>query len=137
MKIIYWAIKLDIPSKVALLSAYPPKHPKVFAEHMTIAFSPSDVLIERMEKICGHKREIKITGHAEDEYGQAVVVNSEVPGRLDEGLAHVTISCADGVGPVYSNKLLKQGYKKTPESRIYLSGIISKFTDDGWSTCRE
>jgi hypothetical protein len=40
MAVIYAGAFLPEESRAAILSALPPKHPKVFAHHMTINFNP-------------------------------------------------------------------------------------------------
>jgi hypothetical protein len=94
-------------SQDALLEAFPPVHPNVYGHHMTMAFKPSNAALERYEPMLGERLQLRVVGYAEDESGQAVVVDG-----LSENLKpHITVSTADGVGPVYSNKLLEHGYE--------------------------
>jgi hypothetical protein len=74
--------------------------PKTFCHHMTIAFRPKDGL---GDLVVGQEVELKVVAVAHNDRGQAVEVvgfdsNNDVP--------HITISCAEGVSPVYSNELL-------------------------------
>ena len=127
-KIIYWAVKLDEPSRVKLLSLVPPIHNKIYAEHQTVIFSPSEKDNFKLDSVLGKEIKLRVIGEAHDQKGQAVVV--EGFGRLDGGIEHVTISCAKGTNPVYSNKLLAGGYTKIEP--FELSGVLAKYTDEGW-----
>lgn len=118
----YWGFKLNPESTAKLLSHFPPLHPNVYAEHVTIAYRPSASVEDGLKFILGEERTIAVAGHAYDEYGQAVVI-SGVP-RFDPGKPHITISCANGVGPVYSNTLLSKGFEPVPA--ILLSGRIGR-----------
>ena len=133
MDTIYWAVKLTDESKVKLLSSFPAAHPNIYAEHMTIVFKPSDSLNEALMKECGTEVTLNVIGHAQDQNGQAVVVKSDSVSRIGGGIAHVTISCANGTKPVYSNELLKKHYDTV--SPIQLDGVIARFTKGGWDTC--
>jgi hypothetical protein len=131
-KTIYWAIKLDSASKSLLLSKFPAKHPNVYAEHMTIIFRPSDKVDSEMMNKCGLAVSIRVVGHAYDNNGQAVKVESDAVSKIGGGIPHITISCASGTKPVYSNKLLAEGDNQVPT--LVLTGIVARFTDKGWDT---
>lgn len=135
MDTIYWAVKLTDASKSKLLGLFPAKHSNVYAEHMTIAFKPPRGVDEALMKECGSKVNLEIIGYAEDEKGQAVVVNSQSVPRIGGGTAHITISCADGTKPFYSNKLVESGYDSLPP--VSLVGIVARFTNNGWDMCEE
>lgn len=128
---IYWAIKLDGASKATLLSNCPPVHTNIFAEHMTIAFRPSDLVEKELIIRLGEKVNLSVIGQATDNKGQAVAVETSDVKRTDNGQAHITISCAPGTKPVYSNTLIA-GY--TPITPFTISGVIARFTNHGWET---
>jgi len=130
---IYWAVKLDSDSVARLFSAFPPKHPNVYAEHMTIVFRPSEDQEQGLVPLCGSNIELAVIGYAEDDKGQAVVVSGQE--RLGGGMPHITISCADGTKPFYSNTLLGSGYDTTPN--VTLQGVVARFTGKGWDTTCE
>jgi adenine/guanine phosphoribosyltransferase-like PRPP-binding protein len=94
-------------SQEELLEAFPPIHPNVYAHHATLAFKPSEPALDRYVPYLGERLYLSVIGYAEDDKGQAVVVDAQSENRVP----HVTISTADGVGPVYSNRLLEQGYE--------------------------
>lgn len=122
MKIIYNAYVLTEDSQRKLMERFPPKFDNTFYHHMTINFG-----VQKFPKNLGWVSELTIVGYAEDEKGQAVVVNQ----LLGEGrTAHITLSCADGVKPVYSNELLKKGWKKI--SPFTVEAEIQSYTDKGW-----
>jgi len=106
-KTIYWAILLHNDSRSKLLKKCKPIHSNVFAEHITIVFNPTQKQDEIMMDQLGHERTLTVTGFRVDDKGQAVVVTGER--RLDGGIPHITISCADKTKPFYSNELLDGG----------------------------
>lgn len=128
IKTVYWAVLLDEKSRNMLKAAIPPKHDNVYAEHVTILFAPTDKQDVKMFARWGERVELFVTGVAEDEKGQAVIVHGIE--RVGGGIPHVTISCADGTKPVYSNNLLQKGY--TPVWPFPISGEIAYFTKKGW-----
>jgi len=134
MDTIYWAVKLDDANKAALLARFPPKHSNIYAEHMTIIFKPSESVDEALMKECGTEVTLEVIGYGEDQNGQAVVVKSDNVSRVGGGIAHITISCANGVRPVYSNTLLQKHWNQVSPT-LSVSGVIARFTKDGWDTC--
>lgn len=129
-KVIYWAAFLTNKSSNVLKSIFKPEHPKVFAEHVTLAFAPTEEQNKQWEKRLGETVELKVVYEAKDKRGHAVIV--EGVQREDGGIPHITISCAKGTKPFYSNYLLSKGHKKTKE--LLLTAIIAKYTKEGWLT---
>jgi hypothetical protein len=95
----YTALFVDSPEK--LLKMFPAKHSKVFAHHSTNWYKPTSV--EGLE--IGNKNLLKIIGQASDQKGFAVLVENA---KSKNKFPHITISCAEGVAPVYSNELLEK-----------------------------
>lgn len=132
MKTIYWAVLLDDDSKLKLIDKVIPLHNNIYAEHMTVVFSPSDhVELNMMERLGQHIM-LSVSGVKSDERGQAVVVTPER--RVGGGIPHITISCADKTKPFYSNKLLDGGWDSI--ETFLISGTISRFTSGGWIKSR-
>lgn len=127
-KTIYWAVLLDEKSRGILKATFKPRHAKVYAEHTTLVFNPHQIHEAKWSKRLGEKVELSVIGHAHDDKGDAVVVKGIE--REDGGIAHITISCADGTKPVYSNVLLGRGFVEVPT--LNLTGHIAKYTDSGW-----
>lgn len=82
-------------------------HARVYSHHLTLAFKPSEELWRaHYRDLIGQPIELPVIGIASDEKGQAALV------QLPEGVhctnehPHVTVSCAEGTKPFYSNKLL-------------------------------
>lgn len=87
-----------------LVSLFPPKHGKVFAHHSTTEFMPkSNDGIE-----IGKAQKLKIIGRASNEKGDALLVENP---KSKNKYPHITLSCAEGVSPVYSNQLLEEAAK--------------------------
>ena len=84
-----------------LLKKFPPKHPKVFGHHSTIAFKPSS--LDGIE--IGKETVMKVVGRAYDEKGDALLVENP---KSNNAHPHITLSCAKGVSPVYSNELIEK-----------------------------
>ncbi len=127
-KTIYWAIKLDEAARARLLSQIPAVHNSVYAEHMTIVFNPDPKQETKLNTVWGNPISLTVVGEAHDEKGQAVAV--EGFDRIDGGIGHITISCAPGTKPFYSNSLLSEGYTSVPHFQV--KGVVAKYTDAGW-----
>jgi hypothetical protein len=127
---IYWAVKLDGTSRAKLISSFPPIHPNKFAEHMTIIFKPSDVINDMLNEQIGTNVVLTVVGYAADNKGEAIVVRSNNIKRMDNGIAHITLSCADGIPPKYSNDLVQKEYDAVLPFELY--GTIACFTKRGW-----
>ena len=89
------------------------------AHHMTIKFDPSEDEVHALPM--AEVADFKVVGWAADERGQAVLV---VPTGVSSANRHphITMSCAPGTLPMYSNELLARGH--TPADGPTLSGII-------------
>ena len=96
---------------------------------MTIVFGPTEEQEELLKKSIGESVILIITGRKHDDKGDAVVI-SGTHRRLGEGVPHITISCADGIKPVYSNKLLDDGWDAI--NTITLHGTIARRTNKSW-----
>lgn len=131
IKRLYVAVFLDEESKAKLLKAAPPKHVNVYGEHLTLAFG------RHMKEIypIGEVMHLKVRSVREDDRGQAVVIerSNELHDWLwAEQTPHITISCAVGIKPVYSNELLKLqiGDGSSWKDRMFdleLSGVVDWF----------
>jgi Fungal tRNA ligase phosphodiesterase domain. len=98
-QIIYTAEFVKNPEE--LLKMFPPKHKRVFAHHSTIAFKPNDLAgIE-----VGKESSLKVVARVYDEKGDALLVENS---KSKNQYPHITLSCAEGVSPVYSNELIKK-----------------------------
>ncbi len=132
MKVIYTAVFLLPEEQGRLLAAFPAKHPQVHGGHVTLVFKPSPAQLEAITPHLGKEVEVEVTGMAIDDRGQAVTV--EIPSELkvtpespkDTRIHHVTLSCAEGVSPVYSNELLK-GAIVPPSVPLRLKGVVRHF----------
>lgn len=89
-------------SRRRLLEMVPPVHPNVYAHHVTLAHDPDAETLAKYQPLEGQRLRIPVTAVAVDDKGQAVLVGAD----SENEFAHVTISCAEGVPPVYSNELM-------------------------------
>jgi len=103
MNIWYTAIFIKEPEK--LTRQFLPKHEKVFAHHVTIEFKP-----ETLDGIeVGKDWKIEIIGRATDEKGDALLVKGS---KSKNKYPHITLSCASGVNPFYSNELIERAVQE-------------------------
>lgn len=100
-EVIYSGIFLTEESKQNLKDLFPPKFPdKIFYHHTTNAFKPNDLSSQ-----IGSEYRVKVIGIVEDDKGQAVIVENPYS---KNPFPHITLSCSNEVGPVYSNELIKK-----------------------------
>ena|SRR5690242_134294 len=133
-EIVYWGILLTPQSKAQLLGHFPPKHAKVYAEHITLVFGPTAEENKLLSKRLGEKVKFKVITTMSDEKGQAVGVLTD-PERLDGKAAHITISCSPDTKPVYSNTLMEKAKDEfCCISPFDLDGVVAKYTKQGWKT---
>jgi hypothetical protein len=83
-------------------------HPVVYCDHATIAFRPKPEVYAKYEGLVDRYLTLRTIGIAKDESGQAVALDG-LPSENDQ--PHITISCADGVKPKYSNELLRRAHE--------------------------
>lgn len=121
-KVIYVGAFLTPMSRSRLLRDFPPTHPNVHADHMTIWYDPPEDVVEDLP--LGRQVRLKVIGLAEDDRGQAVVVRPEgVKSR--NRTPHITISTAGGVTPAYSNNLVERGW--TPVVGPTLTAVLDTY----------
>ena len=95
-----------------------------YAHHMTTAFRPDDD--EMLTFPVGKMVRLKVVGYASNSKAQVVVVKGFRSGNVRP---HITVATKSGVSPVYSNDLLRRGYKKVDGP--ILVGTAAWFGDDG------
>ncbi len=72
----YLAAVLDEKSQALLRAQFPPKHAQEFYHHMTIAFQPTKSVYDNYAEKLNGEIELNIIGYAEDDKGQAVIVDA-------------------------------------------------------------
>lgn len=121
-QIIYNAFVLTDSSISKLKNIFPPVHTNLYYHHVTINFG-----VKEYPKNLGDMVTAYVIGYAEDENGQAVVVNGI---ESKNKYPHITLSCAEGIKPVYSNVLLNKGFDSVDKIEVY--GVIKSYTNSGW-----
>lgn len=122
-------ISLNASQRSLLLRAFPAIHRgKVTAEHVTVAFEPKAHEMEAFK--LGASVIVRVVGYAEDDRGQAVAVvvedaETKLPVTIRNPIPHITISCAEGTKPVYSNKLLEGGYNKVKGDPFFIGTCVA------------
>lgn len=113
---LYTGIFLNDKERDKLLNLCPPIHPNVYADHVTLQFRPSPDEVMKLEHWTDdHGEDLTLFPRymVSDDKGQVVSVNafgrceSTFPRNPQQEL-HITISCAEGTSPVYSNRLLQE-----------------------------
>lgn len=108
---IYTGVFLTELQRKFVLSRFPPKHPNVYADHMTICFQPTAQDIDTLKQavvVWPTHAALEVTHYASDEKGEAIGVKFDSVKyglRMTSSFTHITLSCANGTSPVYSNKL--------------------------------
>ena len=123
---VYTAIFLDGVSRETLLKAFPPIHPKVLGHHVTLVFKPSPQVLEDLQPYLEKEAVFEIVGYATDSRGQALKVTVPEALRIGGQVHHLTLSCAEGTSPVYSNALLREGWSNTIPRMV--KGVVRHFT---------
>lgn len=108
----YLGIFLDGESRGKLLRAVPPRHPNIFAEHVTVLYDPTDEQINAMRNVLGGDARLHLGPRFEifDERGQCVVLDQDrptFPVGLRNRVPHITVSTAEYIEPAYSNILME------------------------------
>ncbi len=100
-------------------------HPSVHGHHTTLHFTPTEEEYEAAyAALIGQGVRLTVLGMVQDDRGQALAV------QLPQGVAcknanpHVTISCAEGTTPKYSNELLANGAPLALVALTELAGTI-------------
>lgn len=134
-KVLYSCILL-VRFRSELLRIFEPKHPKVYAHHITLCFKPDQQYQNDFMNYLvtvNPTTTFNITGYVEDDYCQAVTVNiheEEVVKRFSMNeFPHITISTAEGTTPVYSNELIKKGNIKKMENNMIGIGLLKLVTN--------
>ncbi len=102
-----WAVpEGDAPARLA--SRCPPRFRRRFDPHVTLAYGVEAAEYERAHPgTLGWTGTIRVSGCAADDRVQAAVVDlTGTPLVSSNAHPHITISAADGVAPVESNRLL-------------------------------
>lgn len=123
-----WYTALFVTEPAKLLERFPPKHKNVFGHHSTIAFKPKS--LDGIE--VGKRWNVKILGRASDDKGDALLVENQ---KSRNKYPHITLSCAEGVGPIYSNELLeradKDGTIEYLEEPMFIEAVEGYETHEG------
>lgn len=131
-KPIYLGVFLTEQAKRQLLQKFPPLYDTVHNDHVTLVYKPSAEQIESF--VPGERVTIRVIGYAEDEKGQAVTVSLPSGYKKDSGVAHVTLTTAPGVPPVYSNELV---HKAKPVTPFTVEGVTDYFPRTNMKKARE
>jgi hypothetical protein len=77
------------------------------SNHVTIAFNPTVEVAEKLSIVLGKRISIKTKELCENNNIQAFTVEMNNLERMDEGIAHITVSHTENAKPYDSNEMLK------------------------------
>ena len=116
---LYNAVMLTAQSRQKLIETFGDGvHERFYGCHITTEFKPDSRPLDEGKDIIIH-----VIGYAKDNNGEALVAYPEGV-TCTNAIPHITLSCAKGVSPVYSNDLLQKGFKFL-EKPLILRGILS------------
>lgn len=126
-KINYIGIFLTDASHQKLLEEFSPIHPEIYGDHITLFYNPNLEMVDRYRGWIGYKIPILTGQEFCDRKGQAVIayIGADIT-RESYPSSHITISCATGVPPRYSNDLVNgniHGFRNP----IRLVGVVDTF----------
>jgi hypothetical protein len=122
-KVNYIGLFLTPESRRQLLDWCPPIHKNISADHITLAFKPDAETLAKLTPLLGQNFEVRLTDAVADDKGQAMgVIIKDLP-FVENLFPHITISCAEGIQPAYSNELMEKGLFK-PSWRYALKSIF-------------
>ncbi|KAH9154644.1 hypothetical protein LEN26_003383 [Aphanomyces euteiches] len=108
-KVYISAVYFDEATRTELLSRFPPKHEKVIAEHMTLAFQPTLDFVQDLD--IGQDVRLRVVEERFDSNGHCLklewVDNSVVVDNVGQRILHITLSFPPTSSAYYSNSLLQ------------------------------
>lgn len=141
-KALYIGLFLDEPSQVRVICAIQRHvgeiHVNKYAHHLTLAFKPTPKEVKALP--IGTEVTLHAVGYGADEKAQVILCSlAYAPASLycANTHPHITVATADGVSPVYSNKLLANGFEMLPrpielKARVgYFDGRNDRFDFQG------
>lgn len=125
---VYTGVFLTEDFRDLLLRRFPPRHKNVYADHITLCFKPG--ITEGLKVLHHEHTEVLfcVVSHVSDEKGQIVGIEWLRPMedfKISNDHLHITISCADGVEPIYSNDLAFDLEDLKPEDRLSSQGVLN------------
>ena len=117
---LYAAVFISKKVHKTLLETFPAKHKNVHMHHSTIQFMPDQDLINSLP----YTQEIPLTVIAtvEDEKGQALIIENP---QSKVKHPHITVSTIEGVGPKYSNELIKKAIKEGTVNKLATPIVVT------------
>jgi tRNA nucleotidyltransferase/poly(A) polymerase/cation transport regulator ChaC/DNA topoisomerase IB len=110
----YIGVVLDPMDTQRLIRRYGQLHPERHAHHMTV-WHFRDSSEPPMRLPWGRSVNLKVKAHLADDKAQVVVVDAPRALRGQGRTPHITVSTGSGVGPKYSNDLIRK-WEEVPES---------------------
>ena len=130
--VVYSAILIDASDRKRITENA--VHPNLYGEHVTLWYHGSDG--GTATPYAGERVELHLTSHFSDDKGEAWLVecgNVHVREIKEPSqVMHVTVSCADGIKPVYSNELVRHAFADDTEGFIVHGRIAYYMSDRSW-----
>ena len=130
--VIYSAILIDESDKAKLLADS--IHPNKYGEHVTLHYFGNNGGTDT--PYAGTRVELTLKKHYSDDRGDAWTVECDDASvneiKDDAQTLHITVSCADGTKPVYSNQLIKSSKPDDREGFTVHGRIAYYMTNRNW-----
>lgn len=130
--VVYSAILVDESDKNKIVENA--VHDRLYGDHVTLWYYGNNGGIET--PYAGESVEVTLTKHFADDRGEAWMVvcgNSHVKEIKEPSQTlHVTVSCAEGTSPVYSNDLIKHTFADETEGFTVHGKIAYYMSDRSW-----
>ncbi len=130
-KVVYSAVLIDDSDRDRIVENA--VHPNLYGDHVTLWYYGG---AEMDTPYAGERVELNLTRHFADDRGEAWLVscgNKHVKEIMEPSqVLHVTVSCADGTKPVYSNELVRHSFADETEGFAVHGRIAYYMTDRTW-----
>jgi hypothetical protein len=118
--VIFKGFFLEEGVKKFLFEKFPSVHEKKIGSHATTQFVMDETKRHHTQVNLGNKARFAAVAEVSDSKGQALLIKQISGDNADfitTQYPHITLSCAEGVSPIYSNELFKKAFSEGfPES---------------------
>ncbi len=125
---VYTGIFLTPKSQWKLLSCITPTHPKIHADHSTMAFEPHLDVLSSTD--IGKKVSVVVEGLVDSSMIQAVTVTIPTDLCSQNKHPHITLSAEEAVAPKHANSVLQSQPTKPVSNQLKLNGVIGVVVKD-------
>jgi hypothetical protein len=118
----YIAAVLTENSSNVLKTRIPPIHSDSYYHHMTMCFKPDEKVYQKYADLVHKSIELKAEAVFYDKKGQALFLDTKFS---ENSYPHITLSCADGVKPFYSNTIFENPKQYKLVDNLTLDAVVT------------